>query len=93
MGAGRSWAEGLPLLCSGGGCLVQAPLPEGSSIWEKDLMIFPFIFIFSKSSLEKSLKLHEGGFCWVTPAVCCRVLVSFEGDTVLGGVEEEQCLG
>lgn len=51
-GAGRSQAEGLLLLCSGGGCWVQASLPEGNKIWEKDLMIFPFLFLFSKVVLK-----------------------------------------
>ena len=54
VGAGRNQAEGLLLLCSGEGCLVHASLPEGNKIWEKDLMIFPFIFLFSKSCFEKS---------------------------------------
>lgn len=58
-GAGRSQAEGLLLLCSGGGCLVQASLPEGNKIWETDLMIFPFIFLFQKVVL-KSLKVAQG---------------------------------
>lgn len=53
-GAGKGQAEGLLLPCFGGGCLVQAFLPEADKIWEKDLMIFPFIFLFTKSCSEKS---------------------------------------
>lgn len=88
VGAGRSQAEQLLLLCSGGGCLVQTSLPEGTQIWEKDLIIFPFIFYF-----QTVLKLYKGGFCWATPAVRWRVWVSFKRDAVLEDVEEQQCLG
>jgi len=92
-GAGWSQVEGLLLLCSGGGCLLQATLPEGNKIWEKDLMIFSFYLFLLKSCFKKSFKLHEGSFCWVIPDVCQRVWLSFKRGTVLGGMGEERCLG